>query len=255
MSRKMAVVLAAGMGTRMKSQLPKVLVEVLGRPMIDHVLDALDAGGVEQTVVVVGYRADDVRTALRGRPGVVFALQAQQKGTGHAVMVCRDQLQGHEGAVLVVAGDCPMMQAETITTLLQEYDRRPAACILGTVHTENPTGLGRIIRGPEGEFVAIVEEKDATDRQRRITEINMSYYVFNCRDLLSSMDHIRDDNKQGEYYLTDCPGVLKAAGAEVRALNVLKPCEALSINTIDELAAVEAAMAAGSTQQAASSRQ
>jgi len=242
MSEKVAVVMAAGQGTRMKSELPKVLVEVAGRPMVEYVLDALIAGGVERTIVVVGYRAETVREALADRYDVEFALQTEQLGTGHAVMACRPLLADHDGPVMVVTGDSPLTQADSIERLLAESERQPAACILGTAHKENPHGLGRIVRDAEGRFAAIVEEKDATDEQRRITEVNMSYYVFNCRELLPALDEIRADNAQGEYYITDAPGVMVSQGKEVRALPVLKPCEALSINTVDELAVVEAAM-------------
>jgi bifunctional UDP-N-acetylglucosamine pyrophosphorylase/glucosamine-1-phosphate N-acetyltransferase/UDP-N-acetylglucosamine pyrophosphorylase len=114
--------------------------------------------------------------------------------------------------------------------------------VLGTVHKDGPGGLGRIIRDADGRFAGIVEERDATTEQRRITEVNMSYYVFNCRDMLGALQHIRADNVQGEYYLTDAPGVLSAQGKQVRALSVLSPCESLGINTRDELAIVEAAM-------------
>jgi len=242
MSQAIAVVMAAGMGTRMKSDLPKVLVPVRGRPMIEYVLDALADGGLERMIVVVGYRAELVRQALRGRCGLTFVHQAEQLGTGHAVMVCKDLLRDHDGPVLVVAGDSPMMRSESVAALLAEYIAHPAACILGTTHKENPAGLGRVIRDEKGDFLAIVEEKDATDAQRLVTEVNMSYYVFNCRDMLEALTRIRPDNVQGEYYITDCPGVLKAAGKEVRALDVLEPCEALGINTLEELAAVEAAL-------------
>jgi len=245
MAQAVAVVLAAGKGTRMKSDLPKVLVEVCGRPMIEYVLDALAAGGIRRTIVVVGYRAELVRAALEGRDGVEFAVQAEQLGTGHAVMVCRRRLARHDGPVLVVVGDAPLMQSSSIAVLVADFHRRPAACILGTVHKENPAGLGRIVRDAEGNFASIVEEKDATDRQRRIREVNMSYYVFKCRDLLAALEHIHPDNSQGEYYLTDCPGVLVSQGKEVRALDVLQPCESLSINTLEELAVVEAAMSGG----------
>ena len=242
MSPNVAVVLAAGKGTRMNSDLPKVLFEVCGRPMIHYVLDALAEGGIQRTIVVVGHRAELLRDALAQRNGLEFVHQAEQLGTGHAVMVCREHLADHHGPVLVVAGDSPMMQSRSIAALLADYHRRGAACVLGTACKEDPGGLGRVIRDAEGNFQAIVEEKDATDRQRRITEVNMSYYVFDCQELLASLEHIRADNSQGEYYVTDCPGVLAAQGKEVRALNVLKPCEALSINTLEELAAVEAAM-------------
>jgi bifunctional UDP-N-acetylglucosamine pyrophosphorylase/glucosamine-1-phosphate N-acetyltransferase/UDP-N-acetylglucosamine pyrophosphorylase len=245
MSPNVAIVLAAGKGTRMKSDLPKVLVEVRRRPMIHYVLDALTEGGVQRTIVVVGHRAELVCSALAGRNHLEFVDQSEQLGTGHAVMVCRGHLARHHGPVLVVAGDSPLMQSRSIAALLAEFHRRQAACILGTACKADPTGLGRVIRDARGNFQAIVEEKDATEEQRRITEVNMSYYVFQCQELLQSLDHIRADNSQREYYLTDCPGVLVAQGQQVRALNVLQPCEALSINTLEELAAVEAAMGNG----------
>ncbi len=234
--------MAAGKGTRMKSELPKVLFPVCGRPMIDYVLDALEQAGIERTIVIVGYRADDVRRALAKRRGVDFALQAEQRGTGHAVMCAREQLAGHDGPVVVVAGDSPLLQSDSLRTLLAEFERTRPACLLGTGSKEEPRGLGRIVRDSQGRFAAIVEEKDATEEQKRVREVNLSCYVFNTADLLDALDWIRPDNAQGEYYLTDCPGALLAAGRDVRALSVLKPCEALSINNRDELVAVEAAM-------------
>ncbi len=242
MPEKLAVVLAAGKGTRMNSDLPKALLSVNGRPMIEYVLQALRAGGVSRVVLVVGHRQELVRQALAGQAEVEFAVQERQLGTGHAVMACRPILEQQKGPVVVVAGDAPMMQAGSIAALLSEYERQPAGCILGTVDKPNPTGLGRILRNAEGEFIGIVEEKDASDQQRRITEVNMSYYVFDPRYLMHALDHIRNDNAQGEYYITDCPGVMINQEVEVRALNVLKPCEALGVNTLEELAAVEAAM-------------
>ena len=242
MTSSMAIVMAAGKGTRMKSELPKVLVPVCGRPMIDYLLDTLAATGIGRIVVVVGYRSDLVRAHLASRPRVEFAEQSQQLGTGHAVMMCRDQLAGQDGPVLIVAGDSPLAQRNSLEKLLQEYDRRQPACLLGTTHKSEPRGLGRIVRDAEGRFQAIVEEKDATEAQRQITEVNMSCYVFRGPDLLFALDHIRAENSQGEYYLTDCPGALKQAGRLVEALPVLTPIEALSINTVEELAIVERAM-------------
>ncbi|HUY92873.1 MAG TPA: NTP transferase domain-containing protein [Pirellulales bacterium] len=242
MNRKLAIVLAAGKGTRMKSDLPKVLVEVCGRPMIFYVLDALQAAGVDEILVVVGYRADDVRRTLSDRPGLRFVEQTEQLGTGHAVMVCREALADHAGPVLIVAGDSPLMQADSLRTLLAEFDRSRPACLLGTTHKPNPEGLGRVVRDAQGDFLGIVEERDATEEQKRITEVNMSCYAFNCPDLLFALDRLRPTNAQAEYYLTDCPGALKAAGRKVEARAVLKPIEALSINTREELAAVEAAL-------------
>lgn len=242
MNAPLAVVMAAGKGTRMKSELPKVLVPVLGRPMLEYVIDALREAGIAKIVVVVGYRADDVKQTVGGQEDVGFALQAEQRGTGHAVMSAREHLAGHDGAVVVVAGDSPLMQTSSIRKLLAEYERSKSACILGTAHKDNPHGLGRIVRDASGKFTGIVEEKDATPQERQITEVNLSTYVFHGPDLLHALEGIRSDNAQGEYYITDCPGVLLAEGKDVRALAVLEPCEVLSINSMEELAVVEDAM-------------
>jgi bifunctional UDP-N-acetylglucosamine pyrophosphorylase/glucosamine-1-phosphate N-acetyltransferase/UDP-N-acetylglucosamine pyrophosphorylase len=239
MLSSIAVVLAAGKGTRMKSDLPKVLLPVAGRPMIEYVLDALTAGGVEQIVVVIGYRGELVRERLAIRPNVQFVEQPEQLGTGHAVMVARDALAKREGPVVVVTGDSPLMQSSSIAALLAEFARTRPACLLGTAHREDPSGLGRIVRDSAGKFQAVVEDRDATPEQRKITEVNMSTYVFDCRELFGALERVNRRNAQGEYYLTDCPGILRAEGKTVEALDVLQPCEALSINTVDELAIAE----------------
>jgi len=241
----MAIVLAAGKGTRMQSELPKVLVPVAGRPMVRYVIDALRVAGVDRIVVVVGYRADLVRAELADLPGIEFADQTEQLGTGHAVMMCREHLASHDGPVVVVAGDSPMLQADSIATLLAEATARRTACLLGTVRRDNPTGYGRILRNAAGDFTGIVEEKDASPEQRAIQEINVSTYVFNAKELLAALDQLRADNSQREYYITDCPAILLAADKPVAALDVLKPCEALSINSPEELSQVEAVMKSG----------
>lgn len=237
-----AIVMAAGKGTRMKSELPKVLIPVLGKPMIQHVVDALESAGIERIIVVVGYKAEDVRTELAGRSTVEFALQEEPLGTGHAVMACRAQIEEHDGPVLVVTGDSPLIQPSSVKKLLAEFDTSRPACVLGSGYKENPTGLGRIVRDTQGTFVTIVEEKDATPEQRLISEVNLSTYVFNDVDLLWALDQIKADNSQKEYYLTDCPKVLLKEGKDVRALDVLQPCEALTINTQEELTAAEEEM-------------
>jgi bifunctional UDP-N-acetylglucosamine pyrophosphorylase / glucosamine-1-phosphate N-acetyltransferase len=226
----------------MKSELPKVLVPVAGRPMIRFVIDALRQAGVSRIVVVVGYRSDLVRAELAAEPGVEFAEQIEQLGTGHAVMMCRDALAGHEGPVLILAGDSPMVQVTSLQRLLAEFAATRPACLLGTARKPNPSGLGRIVRDREGGFQGIVEEKDATPDERAITEVNLSTYVFRADALLAALEQLTANNVQGEYYLTDCPGVLKRSGERVEALCVLAPCEALSINTPEELAAVEEEM-------------
>lgn len=238
----LAIVLAAGKGTRMKSELPKVLCEAAGRPLVSYVIDSLRTAGVGKIVSVVGYRADLVKEALGSDPDMDFALQEEQLGTGHAVMMCREAIANHDGPVVVVAGDSPMLQSDSIAALLKDFADTKPACILGTLIHDNPTGLGRIVRDGDNNFTGIVEEKDANEEQKAINEVNMSTYVFDCQKMLGALDRLTDDNRQKEYYITDVPGILLSDKEDVRALPVLKPIEALSVNTVEHLKAVEEAL-------------
>lgn len=242
METPVAVILAAGKSTRMKSALPKVLHEVCGRPMIEYVLDAARAAGVSRHVVIVGHAAERVQAALAGHRDVEFALQAEQKGTGHAVMMARDLLAGHTGPVLVLTGDAPLMRAESFQGLLEEFRSQKAACVIGTAETEHSQGLGRIVRDANGEFVKIVEQKDASPAELAIREINVGCYVFDCRPLFEALHELRPDNQQKEYYLTDCAAILKARGLRVVAAKRLDIVEALGVNTRSELAKVHRAL-------------
>lgn len=245
-----AIVLAAGKGTRMKSDLPKVLYPVLGKPIIEYVLDSLDAAGIEESIVVVGYRGDMVREALKNRKNIVFADQTEQLGTGHAVMCCRSLLEGTSGPVFVIAGDSPMLEADTVKALFDlaetaESKGNKISAALGTVYKENPAGMGRILRNDAGEFVGIIEDKDASDEQKKICEINMSYYLFDTQDLLDSLSEIKTDNAQKEYYITDVPAILIKKGKMVEAAPILKPSECLGVNTVEDVRRVEEAINAG----------
>lgn len=234
-----AIVLAAGKGTRMKSDLPKVLAKAGGRAMVRYVVDALLEAGVAEVIVVVGYRAELVRAELAGIPQVSFAEQTEQLGTGHAVMMCREHLAGFAGPVIIVTGDSPLLQVSSVQALLAEQQRTGAACVLGTAYKDDPHGLGRIKRDAAGNFLGIVEQKDASAEEQAITEVNMSTYVFETPALLSALDQLTTTNAQAEYYITDCPTILLRAGRQVEALAALQPCEALSVNTVEDLAAVE----------------
>lgn len=245
MNEPTAVVLAAGRGTRMKSELPKVLCPVVGRPMIRFVLEALRRSGIERQRIVVGYGADQVREALADWDGdIEFVLQEQQLGTGHAVQMCRDRLDPRAGPTFVVAGDSPLIQPASLQALLERFAETRPALLLGTLLKDDPTGLGRIVRDESGEFLGIVEHKDATAEQREIREVNMSTYLFHTPDLLASLDRLSNDNAQNEYYLTDCPKLLRDAGRPVEAAPLLRPCEALSINNPEELQLVDETMRA-----------
>lgn len=242
MSRPVAVVLAAGKSKRMKSAVPKVIHELFGRPMIDFVLDAARKADVERIVVVVGHEADRVKAALHHHPDVEFAMQTEQHGTGHAVMMCRDHLADHDGPVLVLAGDTPLLQAGSLEALVEEQTRDGAGAVIGTAVTEANQGLGRIVRNAEGEFEAIVEQKDATPEQRAIQEINTGCYAFDCQPLLSALSKLKTNNIQGEYYLTDCPAIMKAEGLKVLASQSFDILEAMGVNTRVQLALVQRAL-------------
>lgn len=227
----------------MNSDLPKVLCPVVDRAMIHFVLDALEKAGIHRQIVVVGYEADAVRSELSSRGGdVEFAVQSEQLGTGHAVQMCRQQLEQQSGPTIVVAGDSPLIQPESLQKLLAEFEQSKPALLLGTLKKADPTGLGRIVRDADGNFTGIVEHKDATPEQLLIDEVNMSTYLFNTPDLLQSLDMLGNDNAQGEYYLTDSARLLNEAGKKVEASAVLQECESLSINNPDELALVDQQM-------------
>jgi bifunctional UDP-N-acetylglucosamine pyrophosphorylase/glucosamine-1-phosphate N-acetyltransferase/UDP-N-acetylglucosamine pyrophosphorylase len=226
----------------MESDLPKVLVPACGRPLVEYVLDAINAAGVQNIIVVVGYKAELVREALKDHSNVQFVEQTEQLGTGHAVQVCMEHLENFDGAVMVLTGDSPLTQTDSLKQLLDLYQSDNPACVMGTLKKDDPAGMGRIVRDDKGEFVAIVEHKDATEEQLKIDEVNMSTYLFDCKKLVPALGKLQNNNKQQEFYITDCPGILKEEGEDVRALPVLKPCEALSINNLADLSAVEEEM-------------
>jgi bifunctional UDP-N-acetylglucosamine pyrophosphorylase/glucosamine-1-phosphate N-acetyltransferase/UDP-N-acetylglucosamine pyrophosphorylase len=155
-------------------------------------------------------------------------------------MVCRDALANFVGPVLILTGDTPLVRRTTLRAMLDDFQQTKPVCLMGTACKENPAGLGRVVRDDAGNFLTIVEEKDATAAQKAVKEVNMSYYLFDSRELWHALDQVRSDNAQGEYYITDCPGILKGEGKDVRALCVLADCETLSVNTAEELAEVEA---------------
>lgn len=238
MSAPAAVILAAGKSTRMKSELPKVLHPILGRPMIDYVLDAARSAGCEKIVVIVGHKAEEVKAALSHHPDVEFALQADQKGTGHAVMMSADNLAEHDGSVLVLAGDTPLLKGSSLSRLLEVQQQQNAACVVGTAITEANEGLGRIVRDTNGSFLRIVEQKDATPEEAAILEINTGCFAFDGRQLFKALNQVRPNNNQAEYYLTDCAEILLKDGETVLAETAFTIQEALGVNTQEQLAEV-----------------
>lgn len=238
MSDAVAIVLAAGKGTRMKSDLPKVLHEVCGQTMVEHVFDAVRGAGVTRIICVIGHKADLMREKLGKHSDVEFAVQDEQNGTGHAVQMAAPMLEGYEGPVLVVAGDTPLLRAESLKGLLDELTKNHAASVVGSAVTDNNQGLGRIVRDSDGAFTSIVEEKDANEQQRTIKEINTGCYAFDAKALFESLAEVKPLNTQGEYYLTDCPEILRKQGKKSLAAAKLDIDEAMGVNTQEQLSAV-----------------
>ncbi len=239
-----AVVLAAGMGTRMKSDLPKVLHAVCGRPMLAYVLDACAEVGCDEMVVVIGHQAEKVRETFADSPyPLTWVEQMPQLGTGHAVMVCRDHLRRLTGEVLVLAGDGPLIRGETLGKLLATHRESGAACTLATSILPEPGRYGRVVRDDAGDLVAIVEFLDADEQQKRIKEVNVSVYCFEAAALNSVIGRLTNDNAKGEYYLTDALSLLRADGRKLAAVAAVPSEEVLSINTVEQLAEVEAILA------------
>jgi bifunctional UDP-N-acetylglucosamine pyrophosphorylase / glucosamine-1-phosphate N-acetyltransferase len=237
------LILAAGLGTRMKSARAKVLHRLGSRPLIAHVLDAALALDPEQIVVVVGHQAEQVEAAARealagrGAERLRFVTQAEQRGTGHAVMSARASLAGARGALVVLYGDAPLIRAETLRRLVAEHERGAHAATLLTTEVADPRGYGRIIRDGGGSLERIVEEKDATPAEREVREINPGFYCFEVGALLPALDRLTTRNAQGEYYLTDIPELLRRGGGTVGTVFHEAAEELLGINTRAELAA------------------
>ncbi|MGD8192542.1 bifunctional UDP-N-acetylglucosamine diphosphorylase/glucosamine-1-phosphate N-acetyltransferase GlmU [Brevibacillus ginsengisoli] len=240
MSTIHAVVLAAGQGTRMKSKLYKVLHPVCGKPMVQHVVDTLEAMQVKDRIVVVGHGAEIVQQTLGD--SVSYALQAQQLGTGHAVQQAAPLLENKEGTTLILYGDVPLLSQETLTAFLHFHQEQQSAATVLTATLSDPTGYGRIIRDDSGEVLRIVEQKDATPEERAITEINTGIYCFDNQKLLQTLSQLRNNNAQGEYYITDCIGILREAGDKISAYVSLDPDETMGVNDRVQLSQAEAYM-------------
>ena len=231
------LILAAGKGTRMKSRLPKVLHPICGRPMLHYPLAAAEAGQASALRVVVGHEADRVREAFEGR--AEFVLQAEQRGTGHAVLACRESLQGFHGDVVVMYGDTPLLRGETLADMQRHRRATGADLVMLTAQVDVP---GIVIRGASGEVERIVEAPDATPEQLAIPERNTGVYLLDADLLWKLLAQVDDQNAQGEIYLTDIVELAVGEGRRVEALALEDPDEALGVNTRVDLAAATRAV-------------
>ena len=234
-----AVVLAAGKGTRLQSdgeQLPKVMRRANGRPLLEYVLEAISFIGEQDTILVVGYKKEDVLSRFAAYP---FAVQDKQLGTGHAVASAGVQLAGFNGSVLVCCGDMPLLTKDTYTALADVHFKEQNACTILSGTTDESLPYGRLVRDDAGAFLKLVEEKDCSEEELMIRELNAGVYIFDAQKLLPALAKLKNDNAQGEYYLTDVPAIMRGEGERVGVCRRELGSELIGVNTAEQLSQVE----------------
>jgi bifunctional UDP-N-acetylglucosamine pyrophosphorylase/glucosamine-1-phosphate N-acetyltransferase len=228
----------------MKSARPKVLHELAGRSIIEHVLGTVDGLRAAASVVVIGHGADQMREALASRPALQFVVQSPQLGTGHALMQAAPALKGKSGTALLVYGDVPLLQTNTLLRLLEHHRSRKAAATVLTMELPDPYGYGRIVRDKKGQIARIVEERDASAEQHQIREVNSGIYCFDLKPLFGALDQLAADNAQGEYYLTDLVSIYRQKKLRVETMELESPDELRGVNSRVDLAELGATIRA-----------
>lgn len=237
MIKKNVIILSAGEGKRMKSKHAKVTHKVCGKPMVQHVIDSINKIGVDDIVIVVGHKAQEVKECIKS--DVLYCMQKEQKGTGHAVLCAKEYIKEDDGITLVLCGDTPLIKEDTLLNMVEFHINGNFSATILTSDFEDPTGYGRIIRDTYGNVSCIVEHKDASDKQRNIKEINSGMYCFNTKMLFNSLKDIKNNNAQGEYYLTDVIEIIKNQGGRIGAFNTADNSEILGVNSRIQLAQAE----------------
>lgn len=232
----------------MKSDHPKVVTRLANKPLILHVLDHLQKAEVKDPVVVVGYKKEEVVNACSHHPGVRFCEQKEQLGTGHAVLVCQEDLKHFSGTILVACGDAPMITAESFSSLIQLHREGGYAATLLSANMDNPTGYGRIIRNEDGSVARIVEEKDSNPEEKSVKEVNTGTYCFSSRYLWEGLSEIGNDNAQKEYYLPDLIKIFRQKGLPVGAMKLRNSIESYGINSPEDLEFLSKIIQAGRQQ-------
>ncbi len=227
------VILAAGMGTRMKSELPKVLHEIDKKPLAQYVREAALGAGAGSVCYVVGYKRDMVKERLKDE-GVSFAVQDKQLGTAHAVKCARDYI-GNTGDVMILCGDTPLVSAHTLKKAVEHHRAQGNSVTVLSAVLEDPSGYGRIIRDENGSFLKSVEHKDASEEELKVREVNAGIYVFDAASLIEALDLIKNDNAQGEYYLPDALGIILSKGKKADAFVIEDTDEILGVNDREQL--------------------
>ncbi|MBN1396951.1 MAG: NTP transferase domain-containing protein [Bacteroidetes bacterium] len=235
------VIMAAGKGTRMKDpSKAKVMYEVLGKPMIHYVVDLAMMLNASRVISIVGYQRDAVIQYLqKSHPNVEIAVQAEQLGTGHAIIQTKTTLENFDGDVAILSGDVPLLTVGSMHRLIEHHFKTEASATILTAEFQDPTGYGRIMRNEDGSVKKIVEHKDATDEERFVKEINSGIYIFNRQKLFDALQHITPQNAQNEYYLTDVFGHFWAQRWKVSALKINQLEEIMGVNTVQQLEEVK----------------
>jgi len=239
MKKLATIILAAGRGTRMKSDLPKVVFELAGKPMINRVVETAQKIDSDLIVVVVGHKKEIVIEVVPKNEKIKFIEQKEQNGTGHAVMVTKDVFKDFKGDVFILCGDVPLLRSETLEKMLDKHREKKAACTVLTVVMNDTLKYGRIVRNKDGNVQKIVEHKDASEEEKKIKEINSAIYCFDAQSMFSALNRINNNNSQNEYYLTDTLEILNNDNKIVTSVVLEDMAEASGINSKEQLASLE----------------
>ncbi|MBM3328677.1 MAG: UDP-N-acetylglucosamine pyrophosphorylase [Calditrichaeota bacterium] len=237
-----AVILAAGKGKRMKSDLPKVLHPLAGRPLVHYVIDLARDVSAMRIILVIGHGREQVERQTKAT-GVEYAVQVEQRGTADAVMAGKDLLSDFDGDLLILSGDVPLLRKRSIEQALEHHRRTVSVGTVFTFTPDDPAGYGRILRSPEGALIGIVEEKDADERVRAIYEVNAGIYIFDSRALFQALARIDSNNAAGEFYITDAVALLRNDGLPLAAWHIDDPVEVAGVNDTAQLAVLEVQLA------------
>ena len=233
------VILAAGKGTRMNSDLPKVLHKLQSKPLIDYVIDESELLNPKEIILVVGFKKESVIKHTQSRINLKYTTQIEQLGTGHAVLQTNELLKNRKGHILILYGDVPNIKASTLQPIVSDHISNNRDLTLITAEIDDPTGYGRIIRDKNGNLLKIVEEKDCSDDEKKIKEWNPGIYIFKIPEVFKILDNIKTNNASKEYYLTDAIGLAQQSNMQIKAIKIENSDEVIGINTADQLKELE----------------
>ena len=233
------VILAAGKGTRMNSDLPKVLHKLQSKPLIDYVIDESELLNPKEIILVVGFKKESVIKHTQSRINLNYATQIEQLGTGHAVLQTNELLKNRKGHILILYGDVPNIKASTLQPIVSDHISNNRDLTLITAEIDDPTGYGRIIRDKNGNLLKIVEEKDCSDDEKKIKEWNPGIYIFKIPEVFKILNNIKTNNASKEYYLTDAIGLAQQSNMQIKAIKIENSDEVIGVNTADQLKELE----------------